>query len=91
MSSARSRSHHGKQAGKGGPSSFHSSYRRAGSHQPTPLVSAGGAFLVTPSSARLASKQNGGGPRPVRPPRPHPIRLIDSSAHRIIRLVPHVG
>lgn len=37
-----------------------------------------------------ASKQDGGGPRPVRPPRTHPVRLIGSSAHRLIRLVPHV-
>lgn len=58
--SARPRSHHGKQAGKGDPFPFRPSYRRAGSHRPTPLVSAGEAFLVAPSSARRASKQDGG-------------------------------
>lgn len=72
-SSPRARSHHGKQAGKGGPSPFRPSYRRAGSHRPTPIVA--------PSSARRASKQDGGGSHSVRPPRPRPVRLIGSSTH----------
>lgn len=86
-SSARARSHPGQTSRQRRP--VHRSVPRVGGRKvidPAPV-----SVLVAPSSARLASKQNGGGPRPVRPPRPHPIRLIGSSAHRIIRLVPHVG
>lgn len=64
MTSARSRSHHDKQAGRGGPSPFRPSYRRAGSHRPTLLVSAPRGPVIgmagkqarwRQSSSRLAS------------------------------------
>lgn len=83
-SSPRARSHHGKQAGKGGPSPFRPSYRRAGSHRPTPIVA--------PSSARRASKQDGGGSHSVRPPRPRPASRVGPIARpRPVRLIDGKG
>ena len=83
-SSPRARSHPGKQAGKGGPSPFRPSYRQAGSHRPTPIVA--------PSSARRASKQDGGGSHSVRPPRPRPASRVGPIARpRPVRLIDGKG
>lgn len=65
MTSARPRSHHGKQAGRVGPSPFRPSCRRAESHRPRSRIGSRGPVIDT------AGKQAGRRRSSSRPPVSH--------------------
>ena len=78
MTSARPCSHHGKQAGRVGPSPFRPSCRRAESHRPRSRIGSRGPVIGT--AGKQAKRRRSSSRPPASTPSHPPHRLIGSSA-----------
>lgn len=79
MASPRARSHHGKQAGRVGPSPFRPSCRRAESHRPRSRIGSRGPVIGT--VGKQAKRRRSSSRPPASTPSHPPHRLISSSDH----------